>query len=281
MNDEHRQHQQKRPSQKQNPRHSSRATGKTGNPGRGHQHSEADERRPAEADEHGLVDARALQAEAQRHRHPVHRIRTHITYIIDIQHSHAEETYPCRRQHQFPAVDTVRAYEVGPEHAHQSEKDENEDIPQPPVSVGIPAEGVFHGRPDRTGAQHQQPSRLPRKQSPERNPYHRRPENAAQQHEHRNQPLHVGNAHLPGIQPVGRPLALVGIRSAEHIPQLVAEIGKDLQADRGEAHQQHNPSAHLPAHQRQLAPQQHPRQAQRQRAQPHRTQRRLDFSGGF
>ena len=112
MKDEHRQHQQKRPSQNQHPKqtrttrgtdgnggtntisnnssrtrharnvNASRATNttcstrcarntgtrpfnKTGNPGGGHQHGKADQRRPSEADERGLVDASALQAEAQ------------------------------------------------------------------------------------------------------------------------------------------------------------------------------------------------------------------------
>ena len=45
---------------------------------------------PAQCDQDGLVYSRPLHPELDGHGHTIHRIRLHIPYVVDIQHSHAE-----------------------------------------------------------------------------------------------------------------------------------------------------------------------------------------------
>ena len=75
----------------------------------------------------------------QSYGYTIGRIGFHVTDIIDVEHSYAEQADSGSRQDKFPGIKGVDTDIIRSEYAHKPEKDEDENISESPVSIGVSA----------------------------------------------------------------------------------------------------------------------------------------------
>ena len=125
----------------------------------------------------------------------------------------------------------MRTDEIAAADRDDAEKEEDEDITQTPVAVGILAQGIVHGGPDGSPAEGDENQRQGREKGAEGAVYHQQAEDAAEARYHGDQALHLRDGHLAVLDGIMDALALVRIHAVQGIAQLVGEIGQDLEAD--------------------------------------------------
>ena len=193
---------------------------------------------PAEHDQHSLVEAGAVESETQGDGRPGGRIRLHVPDIVDIQYAHAEQPDGRGRQEKGPGRHGVAGHEVGAEDGDQAEEDKDRDVAESPVTVGVPAEGVFHGPADRGGAEHHQADAVHREKGAETDFDHRQAETDAEHDEKGDQAFYLGHRQLARVQAVARSLPVGGVRPVQHVAQVVADVGQNLEAGGGQDKEQ-------------------------------------------
>ena len=162
-------------------------------------------------------------------------------------------------------------HEIGPEHGHDTEKQEHIEVSEPPVAVRVPAQGVFHCAHDGGGAEEQHQDRGHVPQGAERRQGHRRAGNDAQAHEQADEPLHLADGENAPVEPVLRALAVRRVRPVQDVAQFVGKVGQDLEADGREDDQEGYPKIHAEIGRGEEDAQQDAACGQRQGTEPHRS----------
>ena len=172
-------------------------------------------------------------------------------------------------------------HEIGTQDGDQAEKQENEDIAEAPVSIRIAAEGVFHRPADGRETQQDQAKPVHAENPAETDLDHGQTEDDAQHDEQADEPFHVLNGHPAAVQPVLRTLAVRRVRAMQHVAQLVAEVGQNLEADGRQHQEQDGQSFDLVIRHGQQGAQQDPGQRKRQGTEPHGLDGRNEFTHCF
>ena len=230
--------------------------------------------------QYGLVDLRPFLAYLQRDSHAGPRIRLHIPYIVDIEHSHTEKAYGrCREQHSPEHL--MRRHEIRSEHGNQSEEQEYIQVAHSPVPVGIPSESVPHGSYDGRHPEHHQQKRFDGEEGPERAPYHRHAENRTQYYIYDDHHTEILLPEMPFRKRIRRPLPPGSIRSVQKVPEFIGHIAQYLETDRGQKCEKHYGPAHPVIRNGQHKAEGDTRKRKRKRAEPHRRHIISDFTHIF
>lgn len=121
-------------------------------------------KRPAEADQCGLINPRASCSEFYRYGSACGGVGYHIAYVVDIEYSYAETAYGASwKERGFEkGLDSnfVSADVAGAAAGYNSEEDEYEDVAETAVTVWILAKGIVHCCPDGRGSKQDEKDRL-------------------------------------------------------------------------------------------------------------------------
>lgn len=154
----------------------------------------------------------------------------HVSDVIEVQHSYAGHTNS-RSECDDLGGEGLRLQVITADGAQQTKEKEDSEVAETYITVRMFAERIFDGAYDGQGTKPEKDPTLFAEERTEGRPDQRRTKDDAECDKKQDHVPHLWHGDRTGLQPVRFPARLIRVRTFDGIPEFVAEVTENLQAE--------------------------------------------------